>query len=400
MTLELNMTYIAIVTSILALLVSAATAFFAYRQANSTRDQAEAAFHQAESANRALEIERDRWRMERTPSLNAVIGFGGPAAHRLQLSLTSEKAVTVQSVRFGENAGVEIIGDGKKEVSYGPLNPGEELSVPVQVKEPHPRKVKVEVTCRGAEIEDTWMVPVDAPVFPELYRKQPNLNIRFVLNYPPPHHIEAKLESSEPLTYLELTIADGYGVQFLGQDGQPSTKTVCGALAPGAIFRWPIVVNREHSNGVDCTVTCVGKMQENWSWTKSIEVPPMLARPGKPEFGVELQMVGPERRLKLQLRSLWPLRSIDAEIDSDTGVKFVAAKGKMGIKVKHGSLAPGEAVTWRIDPGQWNTVFFTLNLVCTGMEQEKWSLRKIVQVPSKFRNQPPIPDDGDDQFLC
>lgn len=57
----------------------------------STKRQADAAVEQAEAAVSALEIERRRWRNERTPAISGVIEFISPSGHLLRLQLQSQK---------------------------------------------------------------------------------------------------------------------------------------------------------------------------------------------------------------------------------------------------------------------------------------------------------------------
>jgi len=155
-----------------------------------------------------------------------------------------------------------------------------------------------------------------------------------------------------------------------------------------------VAVEKNHSEEIGLTVNCKGGKQETWSVPLNIQIPASLARPGKPRFEIEIQKSGSECWLMLKLLSQWPLRSLEAEIDSDTKVKFIAGEGRTNsIRMKHGQLAPGATIKSRLDLGQWNTMFFYLDLTCTGSEQERWELRETVMVPSKYRPPMPSPDD-------
>jgi hypothetical protein len=115
---------------------------------------------------------------------------------------------------------------------------------------PHPRTARLEVTCRVKEFDDTWPVLLDVPVFRELDKRAPRLDIQLEPHYPPPHRLELKLNSSEPLTSLEITIADGAGTLYnhsLAQiaafleDAEPIPPGVTDAVAwiPGSTVQPP-----------------------------------------------------------------------------------------------------------------------------------------------------------------
>lgn len=388
------MGYSAIIISVLALLVAAATSFFTYRQARSTRDQAEAALQQAKAATKALEIERERWRAERTPDLEGVISFVSPTGHRLQVSLKSGNPCTVLGMRFIESNEVEFVGVENGDEPYPALDLGKPIWGWVRVSDPYPRRARLEIMCRGAELEDTWTVPLDVSVFPELDERKPMFNIKLKQNYPPPHNLELKLNSPDALIFLEVTIGRGRGVGFLRPNGQPTATVTCGSLVQGEVMRWPIAVERERSSDIDLSIRCTGQMQERWHLSEGVRVPATLDRQGKPDFDIQIQKVGQECRLKLKLLSMWPLKSIEAEIDTNTHVKFIGAAGQGGTKARRESLGPGETVVWRIDLGKWMTQFFELHLVCIGSDEEdRWTLHETVHVPPKFRRLPDIPDD-------
>jgi hypothetical protein len=84
---------------------------------------------------------------------------------------------------------------------------------------------------------------------------------------------------------------------------------------------------------------------------------------------------------------------LEVEIDSDTGVKFMASDGRSSIRMNRRQLAPGKAIRSRIDLARWNTSFFGVDLICSGLTDEKWELHETVIVPPKYRLPMPSPDD-------
>jgi hypothetical protein len=389
------MASIAIVVSILALLVAGATCLFTYRQAKAARDQAAAAFQQAAAASGTLEIEEDRSLTERTPLIYGAIRFMSPVAHQLTLGLRSGKAVTIQGMRFIGTDTVEFASEQEGQRNEF-LNSASHITRWVRVGSSYPAAIRLEVTCQGTRRRDKWVVPVDVLLFPELRERQPRFDGKMMLEYPQPPQLQLVLKTSEPVAFLEAAITAGYGVQFLRADGQVAASVRWEELAPGGRAQWPIAVTKDHSEEIDLTVNCKGRKQETWCVTESIRVRSSLARPGKPKFDIEIQKLDSHYWLMLRLRSQWPLTLLEAEIDSDTGVKFIASESRSSIRMRHGQLAPGQAIKSRLDIGQWNTAFFRLDLICTGPEQEKWELHETVMVPSKYR--PPMPSQDDESY--
>jgi hypothetical protein len=341
-----------------------------------------------------LEIEKDRSLAERTPLIYGVIRFISPVAHQLQLGLRSGKAVTIQGMRFIGTESVEFASEEQGILSHEFLSSALPITRWVRIGNSYPAAARLEVTCQGARRRDKWVVPVDVLVFPELRERRPRFDGKITLKYPEPPQLQLALKTSEHIAFLEAAITAGYGVQFLRADGQLAATGRWEALAPGKRAQWPVAIEKNHSEEVGLTVSCKGGRQETWRVTLNIRIPVSLTHPGKPRFDIGLEKLGSECWLMLKLRSQWPLKSIEAEIDSDTGVKFLAGEGRSsGIRMKYGQLAPDVTIKSRLDVGRWNTSFFHLDLTCIGPEQEKWELHETVMVPSKYRSPMSSPDD-------
>jgi hypothetical protein len=325
--------------------------------------------------------------------IQGTIRFIDPVAHLLQLSLGSNEDATVIGLRFVDNDRVVFVDDIGSQIDPS-FDSATLIRRWVRVREPYPNAVKLEVTCKVRNQSRRWIVPVEIAVFPELLERQPRLSGKFTLDYPPPDHLRLKLKSPEPLTFLEARITAGYGVRFLRASGAATAATARWEdLAAGESARWPVVVESNHSSEIELAISCRGRNQEKWYITRRIGVPRSLAHPGKPKFDVEVQKVGSDHRLEIRLRSRRPLIALEAELNSSTGVKFVGKDGRIrGIRARHGSLEPGQAIRWRVDLGDWITQFFGLDLVCSGPAGEKWKLHESVHVPPKFQRSPPTPD--------
>jgi hypothetical protein len=319
------------------------------------------------------------------------IRFIDPVAHLLQLSLETYEDATVIGLRFVDNDRVVFVYDDSESQIAHSLDSATVIRRWVRVGEPYPDAVKLEVTCEDTGQSHRWIVPVEVAVFPELLERQPRLSGKFTLDYPPPDHLQLKLESPEPLAFLEATITAGYGVHFLRPGGTlVAAAARWGDLAAGEIARWPVIVGSNPSSEIELAISCRGRNQERWHIVECIRVPRSLARPAKPKFDIEVQKAGSEHRLQIRLRSRRPLISIEAELNSSTGVKFVGNDGRIrGIRARYGRLEPGQAIRWRLDLGDWITQFFELDLICSGPAEEKWTLHESVVVPPKFQQSPP-----------
>ena len=327
----------------------------------------------------------------RHPPIQGVIRFIEPVAHLLELSFGSDEDTTVTGLRFIDNDRVAFVDEGEDNKSQTPYSCSSTTPIRrwVNVREPYPNSVRLEVSCEGTPQSRKRIVPVEVAVFPELTKRRPKLSGKFTLDYPPPDHLELKLESAEPLAFLEATITAGYGVHFARAGGAPGAATARWAdLVAGRCARWPVVVESNHSDEIQLTITCRGKSQEKWYITRHIRVPQWLARPPKPKFDIEVQKAGSEYHLQIRLRSGRPLISIEAEINSSREESFVRKDGRRLTKAKHGKLEPNQAIRWRLNLGDWPGMFFELDLICSAPGGQKWTLHEFVDVPPKFRRSP------------
>jgi hypothetical protein len=374
--------------SIAALAVSTASSAFSFYQARAARRQAEAAVEQAEAATSALEIERRRWVVERTPILDGVVEFVQPSGHLLHLRLLSSKAVTVIRERILGDSGVNLHDLSTGEVTARVLKPGDSLQRWVSVSDPPPSDVKLEVICEAELSSDHWAVLLDVPVFPELGRRLPAVALHVEPCYPPPHRLTLKLKSLEPLRFLEASIDGGRGVHFLAASGATSPDrmtTRCHDLAPGSVARWPIEIASVHSDTISLTLKCVGPNSERWDLHETVDIPPDLLTPQPPQFSVGVRREGRDPVLVLSLDSRWPLASIEAHVSNlHNSVAFTGTDGRLGTAVKRGRTEPGDTFRWRLELrsiGSIKVGFFALDMTCTGLEGEVWSFHRTVGVP-------------------
>jgi hypothetical protein len=384
---------IAISVSILALLVSAATCLFTYRQTKAARAQANAALRQAKAASDSLEIEQNRWLAERTPNLFGAIHFVSPSAHQLELGMRNGQSVTVTELRFEDTDIIDFAEDENNAQSLRSLDSATPIRRWVRVNDSHPDVVRLQVTCEGTRPSDRWVVPVEVLVFPELRKRQPRFVSKLMREYPAPPYVELELKTAEKIAFLEATITTGYGIRFLRGGGQLAITARSDELVPGGRTRWPVAIDRSHSEVIGITVICRGEKGESWKVTESIGVPSSVARPGKPKFKMEIVKDGSQLFLELRLLSQWPLESLEVAIDSDMGVKFLHSDGRSGgIKAGHRQLEPNKAIRWPLDLGQWMTMFFEIDVTCTGPGDEKWRHHQMIDVPAKYQSSPPSPD--------
>lgn len=168
----------ALVISVLALIVAAASAFYAKRQSDSGREQAAAATLTARNdAERRLE--------ERTPSFAGEIEpVNDGRVHHLHLRLTSKEELSAVAVKITEGNGVEftssqygvdpaerppVLHARAEDADGSPLRltPNDRVTWRVQLPDPRPPKIWLKV--RAAAGEDTWpavVVAVDVPLDP------------------------------------------------------------------------------------------------------------------------------------------------------------------------------------------------------------------------------------------
>ncbi|GIF67995.1 hypothetical protein Ais01nite_60300 [Asanoa ishikariensis] len=371
-----------------ALAVSVVTGVFAYRQVKAAKLQADAAVEQAGAATSALEIERRRWVTERTPTITGVVEFVSASGHALRLHLHSQKPVSVVRERLVGNVGVELLDLPEGEVTARALRPGESIQRWVAVGDPPPTDVKLEVVCEGEAGQDQWVLVLDVPVFPELARRKPVVVVELEPSYPLPHHLTLKLKSLEALAFVELSIQRGHGVRFLAAGGSTSADGSIARwhdLSPGSMARWPVKVVSAHSDEILVAIKSRGRNGERWDLQAHVAIPDDLLTAGHPDFSVSLEREGAGHVLVLRLDSLWPLASIEAHVSNLHGtVAFVGRDGRLGGTVRRGRTNPGDTLKLRLHLGAWMGLkanLFDLDMTCTGLEGETWSIHRRTSVP-------------------
>jgi hypothetical protein len=169
------MSTVSLVVAIAAMLVAAITAYYTGKQSK-TSNRAQITADQAlGTANQALEIEKDRHRVEREPVFRATIAWKGGntdwrALRIRQLSGPFLKALTVkltegQSVCFTPKAPGVAEGDFPMQASLytetgkpSGLSPGRSVDWPMEVdlEEWDPNELEVSISCSGHNPDDHW----------------------------------------------------------------------------------------------------------------------------------------------------------------------------------------------------------------------------------------------------
>lgn len=310
-----------LVVAALSAAVAALTAYFAYRQAKAAREQAEAAREQVriarEDASAALE-------QARAAEEQAEAARDQATAAREQARAAAELAAATD------------------------------------------RAVQLE---RARQIEE----------------RSPKIAGRVHFVSPSGHRLELRLESPRPLTSLACRIISD-AVQFI--DEQSANRATFGQVSPGSTASFWVSVSDSHPKVAQIEVVSAGEDSEE-TWTTLLDVPifPEL-EDSEPEVALSIQFRYPEpHQLELQLLSDDRVSGLSVEICSGYGVRF-SPKGlsqsgasSVGRRKTSGPLSRDEIASWPIIVERSHSNDVGLEVVVTGEQGQRWTLRESVSVP-------------------
>lgn len=135
------------------------------------------------------------------------------------------------------------------------------------MSDPPPSQIKLEVVREGEAEQDQWVLVLDVPVIPELSRRKPVVALNLEPHYPLPHYLTLKLRSLEPVSFIEASTESGHGMRFLAASGATSADGATARwhnLASGSMARWPVNIERAHSDEISLAIKSLGPNQERW----------------------------------------------------------------------------------------------------------------------------------------
>lgn len=303
--MELFSTLLAVVSPV----VAAATAYYAFRQARSARDQAKAAAEQVRVgreqvyaalrqftvAREQLEIDRKRFAADRAPRFSGVVEFVGATGHPLRLRLESSETLAKVDVRVIETPRVEIVSDGLDPVfRIEELIAGRTATVWVRVWFPYPPTVRIELRCTNGN-DEVWSPVIDVPLFPELIDLTPDFEVELQHRGSASYVLGARLLSNQSLSSIEVELPRSRGVQFVRDGRSGDSRAFWGVIHPGEVAEWNLSLDRANlPEELEIKFLCEGPRGEKWAPVELVETPGSIHESRKPIFdgGIDVPVDG------------------------------------------------------------------------------------------------------------